>query len=109
MSSTANNFYAMSMIPCTDTPASEITGHCTVNVDGQCIRGGSKGPALTGASMGEGGSGFVTTMALPSLGFPGGVCYGMPIFAAGNQKYTALGWGTSATNVNPLRTSVPIL
>ena len=108
MSSTANNFYAMSLVPCSDSAAAEVAGQCTTNVDGQCIRGGMKVPAVAGgASAGIGG--FISTMALPSLGFPAGACVGLPIFAAGNQKYTAIGWATSVSNVNPLRVAQPIL
>lgn len=95
MSSSANNFYAMSMIPSTIEPNAEASGHCLVNVDGMCIRGGVK---VAGSSGYE----------LASMGFPTTKCYALGLFASGNQRYSQFGWDMS-DNANILKVSRPVL
>lgn len=95
MSASANNFFKMAMIPCSNNPSLEVQGLCSTNVDGKCIAGGTR----VSSSGGYG---------LASLGFPSKECLSFPLFAASNQAYTANGWRTT-NNINPLRLSRPIL
>lgn len=93
--SSFNNFFAMAGVPCSTEPSMEAAGMCLTNIDGQCIRGGTRVAGTSG-------------YALASLGFPGGRCDSFPMFAAGNQRYTPTGWDATS-NANPLRLSRPLL
>lgn len=85
----------MASIPCADNFSAEAAGMCATNIDGVCIRGGV---AVAGAS------GY----GLASLGMPATTCVAFPLFAAGNQRYSGMGWDVTS-NLNPLRVSRPIM
>lgn len=90
-----NNFQAMSAIPCTTHPTSEISGTCITNIDGVCIKGGVRVGGTTGFSV-------------ASVGGGGSQCAAFGLFAASNQRYTHQGWDV-VDNANPLRVSRPVL
>jgi len=94
-SSTGTNFYASAMIPCTTEPSAEMQGMCLVNVDGACIRGGQRVAGNTGYT-------------LAGLGYPGGQCYALGMFAGSNKRYTQFGWDVSG-NANVLKLTRPVL
>lgn len=94
-SSSGNNFYATSMIPCTTEATPEANGKCMVNVDGRCIRGGVK---VAGSSGYE----------LASMGYPTNKCNSLGLFAGGNKRYTQFGWEVNP-NANVLKLSRPML
>jgi hypothetical protein len=95
MSSTFNNFFAQAMIPCSSDVQAEIQGLAATNIDGATVRGGT----LIGGTSG---------LQLASMGGPQAVCAALPLFAAGNQRYSQMGW-TASRNINPLRVSLPLL
>ena len=93
--SARNNFQAMAMVPCTTHPTEEVSGTCLTNIDGTCIKGGTKVAGTTGFSV-------------ASMGTPSHQCAAFGLFAAGNQRYTHMGWDVT-DNANPLRVSRPLL
>jgi hypothetical protein len=95
MSATLSNFLQLSSIPCASASAQEAAGQCMTNVDGVCIRGGTK---VAGTSGYE----------LASMGYPQATCAAAGLFVANNQRYTVSGWGVS-TNANTLKLARPWL
>jgi len=81
-----NNFVSMSMIPSGEDLSLAAQGSCQTNVDGQCIRGGTKQAG-------------VSAYALASLGAPNATCASLGLFAAGNQPYTVDGWTSSSSTL----------
>lgn len=94
-SSCVNNFAAMASIAPTLDASGAASGTCSTNVDGACIRGG--------VSVG-GSAGY----SLSSMGFPSTQCNAFPMFAAGNKRYTQMGW-EATSNVTPLRLAHPMV
>lgn len=95
MSATLINFLQMASIPCAADPAGEATGICSTNIDGVCIRGGTK---IAGSSGYQ----------LASLGYPAHTCAAAGLFVSTNVRY-AVGGVAVFDNANLPRLSRPML